>query len=267
MALSSKALVTLLQAKNYLRVDAAASSKVEAEYVGVGDGTNPTFTLDHTPLTGSYKIWVNTAGTPALQVEETDYTLAIATITFLASHIPADGAIVTASYDYATTDDTFESYDDELLERLIEAATKKAEDYTEKAFIIRAITETHIGDSKQILKLYKQPVVSITSVHIGGDELTEYSKRLSIGRLYHLIVWPLNYEIVVVYQAGYDADRGETQLLIPDAMTAVLLIVADLYENRGDKVDSINITGIGITSYKLSSRAEELLAPLRTSVL
>jgi len=268
MTLAATALVDLTQAKNYLRVDAAASLHVDAEYVGTGSDANPTFTLDNTPLAGSYKVWVNTAGTPVLQVEATDYTLATATITFLAGHIPAVGAIVTASYDYAATEDTFESYDDELLEQLIAAATKKAEDYTGRAFVQREIIETHIGDNKQVLKLYKQPIVAESiSITIGGDEFTTWSERLSIGRLYHLIVWPLDYEIIVTYTAGYGADRDATQPLVPDAVQAVLLIIANLFENRTDKVDSINISGLGSTSYKLPSQAEELLNPLRVNIL
>lgn len=272
MALSVNALVTLVQAKNYLRVDAAASLKVDAEYVGTGNGVNPTFTLDHTPLAGSYKIWVNTAGTPALQVEATDYTLATATITFLAGHIPADGAIVTASYDYAATEDTFESYDDLLLENLIEAATKKAEDYTGRAFVRREIVETRIGDNQQVLELYKRPIVEVTSITIDGDALSDWTERLSIGRLYHPIVWPADAEIVIQYTAGYGADRATTQALVPDAVAAVLLMVAYLYENRTDLVHGESVTGVGSVTYELplyieKSSANLLLNPLRVNVL
>lgn len=263
MALNDTALVTLVQAKNYLRVDAAASLHIDAEYVETGNGTNKIFTLANTPIEGSLKLYVENA----LQTETTHFAISEATITFVTA--PVNGKIVTASYDrvWEAGDDPFESYDDELLERLINAATKKAEDYTGRVFVPRAITETHIGDSTQMLKLYKQPVVDVTSVSVGGVALTSWSERLSIGRIYHLVVWPLDYEIEVVYQAGYGADRDAAQLLVPDAVAAVLLIVADLYENRGDKVDSINITGLGSTSYKLPSRAAELLNPMRTNLV
>lgn len=265
MSLSDTALVTLVQAKNYLRVDAAASLHVDAEYVGTGNGSNVTFTLDYVSIEGSLKLYVENV----LQVEVDDYTIVLSTktITFEAASTPGDGEIVTASYDKAAGDNTFESYDDDLLERLIEAATKKAEDYTGRTFVQGEVTETHIGDNKQVLKLYKRPVVDVTSVTVGGTALTTWSERLTIGRIYHLVVWPLDYEIVVVYTAGYAATRAATQALIPDAVSAVLLILADLFENRGDKVDSISISGLGSTSYKLPSRAAELLAPLRTSVL
>lgn len=330
MSLSNEALVTLIQAKNYLRVDAAASLPIDAEYVGEGNGVNPTFTLDHTPLVGSYKIWVNTAGTPALQEEAKDYTLAVATITFLTDHIPALGAIVTASYDYAATEEIFESYDDDLLERLIASATKKAEDSTGRAFIQRSITEQHTGDGRTILRLRSRPAATITSVRryhyerigtgdgstvaftldntpitgtvtvykngvlqtvgthysVSGVTITfivapgdlaritanyktetDFIERLNIGRLYRELTWVQDYIYEVVYTAGYASTRAATQALVPDAVAAVLAILAFLFENRTDRVDSINISGVGSTSYKLPSQAEELLNPLRVNIL
>lgn len=264
MSLSNTALVTLIQAKNFLRVDAAASLHVDAEYVGAGDaGGTVEFNLDHTPVEGSLKLYVNNV----LQTETTHYSISTATITFVTA--PPDGHPITASYDYAAGDKTFEAYDDDLLERLIEAATKKAEDWTGRAFVQREITETHIGDNKQVLKLYKQPIVadSISSITVGGVALTSWSERLSIGRLYHLIVWTLDAEIVVVYTAGYGADRAATQALIPNAVAAVLLILANLFENRTDQLKSESIAGLGSVTYDIPSQAKELLNPLRTNVL
>lgn len=261
MTLSATALVDLIQAKNYLRVNAAASLHIAAEYVGMGNGEAVEFTLDNTPVEGSLQLYVD--GT--LQVEDTDFTISGATITFTTA--PGNGLAITASYDTAAGDNTFEAYDDDLLERLIEAATKKAEDYTGRAFVQREITETHIGDNRQVLKLYRQPVVSVDSITVGGDALTSWTERLSIGRIYHLVVWPADYEVVVTYTAGYGANRAATQALIPDAVAAVLQIIANFFENRTDKVDSVNISGIGSTSYKLPSQAEELLNPLRVNIL
>ncbi len=164
MTLSATALVTLPQAKNFIRKDAASSLHIDAEYVGTGNGTNITFTLDHTPVTGSLKVWVNTSGTPALQVETTNFTYATATITFVVASTPGNGAIVTASYDYAAATDTFISYDDELLESLINAATKKCEDWCGRAFIQRAITESINGTGTDSLRIPKTPIISITTV-------------------------------------------------------------------------------------------------------
>lgn len=265
MTLAPTALVDLTQAKNYLRVDAAASIHVDAEFVGVGDPPKDEFPLvgSKIPISGSLKLYVENAP----QVEDTNFSIDGYTITFKVDYIPGAGKVITASYDYAVDTDTFESYDDELLERLIAAATKKAEDYTGRAFVEREIKETHIGDSTQMLKLYKQPVVKVDSIKIDEVALTSWSERLSIGRLYHLVVWPLDAEIVVVYQAGYDTDIAVAQALIPDAVAAVLLILANLFENRTDQLKSESIAGIGSVTYDIPSQAKELLNPLRTSVL
>ena len=260
MALSNIALVSLPQAKNYLRVDAAASLHISAEFIGVGDGADKTFSLDHTPIEGSLKLYVDNT----LQVEITDFSISGADITFVTAPVLDKG--ITADYDYVAGDDTFESYDDDILETLIAAATKKAEDYTGRAFIQREVIETRIGDGKKTLKLYRMPIASVDSITIDGSDLDSWSERLSIGRIYHSVVWEANAEIVVTYTAGY-GDRAATQALIPDAVTAVLLIISDLYEKRGDKVDSESISGLGSTSYKLPSRAMELLNPLSLNIL
>ena len=158
MSLSDNALVTLTQAKNFLRMDASASLRVDAEYVGVGDGATKDFTLDYTPIEGSLRLYVNNA----LQTETTHYTIADKTITFVTA--PTLDHPVTASYDKTATDDTFEDFDDDLLERMIEAATREAEDYTGRAFVQREITESHHGNGSRTLRLYRRPVVSVSSV-------------------------------------------------------------------------------------------------------
>jgi len=258
MSLNDTALIDLNQAKNFIRANAAANLQVPAEYVGLGDGEAVEFTLDNTPISGSLKLYVN----GVLQVEGTDFTLSGATITFTAA--PA-AVPITASYDAAAGANTFEGYDDALLEVLINAATRKAEVYTGRVFISQEIIETHIGDGRQVLRLWKQPVTEVSNITLDGDEVADYSERLSIGRLYHLVSWTLDSEIEVTYTVGSGVTRADTQALLPDAVAAVLLIVADLYENRGDKVDSESITGVSSTSYKMPSRAEELLNPLRVN--
>jgi len=235
MALSDTALVTLIQAKNYLRVDAAANLHVDAEYVGVGDNIIVAFPLVNAPIEGTLRVYVDNV----LKTETTHYTYSRTTLTFTTAGKPGVGAGITVSYDYAAGENTFESYDDDLLETLIEAATKKAEEYTGRAFIQREIVETRIGDNKQVLKLYRQPVIDVTSVTVGGVALASWSERLSIGRIYHLVVWPLDYEIVVTYVAGYGADWGATQALIPDAVAAVLGAVAAWYENRVEDAEGL----------------------------
>lgn len=306
MSLSDTALVTLNQAKNYLRADAAASLEVAAEYVGMGDGGTVEFTLDHTPLEGTLKLYVN----GVLQVKDTDFTLSTATITFETA--PTLNYAITASYVYAAGDDTFESFDDTLLEQLIEGATLAAEKYTERAFVQRSITERHHGDGTDILRLWRQPIVSITSVSyervvgkkgdgstvafdigdtpktdsltvykdgvlltvttdytLSGQTVTfvatpadaarlvfrfnvplyvvdDYTEWLHIGRLKGS--WLNGYEYEVVYTAGYGADRAAAQSAIPQAVTAVLITIANWYENRL-AVSSESVTGIGTVNY------------------
>jgi len=164
MTLSAYALVTRNQAKAMLQLDQLATLKIDAEYVGTGNGAAVTFTLDNTPLAGSLKVWVNTGGTPALKVDPTHYTYSGVTITFVVASTPANGAIVTASYDYAAATDTFESYDDDLLDTLINSATAEAEKYCGRCFMPQTLTESHWGRDTKTLNLYRQPVISITSV-------------------------------------------------------------------------------------------------------
>lgn len=264
MALSDTALVTLVQAKNYLRVDAAASLIVAAEYIGKGNGSAVEFTLDDTPVEGSLKLYVDNV----LQVEDTDFGITGVTITF--DIAPGVDEGITANYSYAAGANTFESYDDDLLEMLIEAATKQAEDYCGRDFVQREITETRIGDATQVLKLYKQPVTDVASISVAGEALTTWSERLSIGRVYHLVVWPRDYEIVVIYTAGYGTNRAATQALVPDAVAAVLKAVAAWYENRMG-VKSQGIAGIGSTDYGgiegLPEAAKKNLDSLRVNLL
>jgi hypothetical protein len=161
MTLSSTALVTLNQVKAFLHLDPATSLHIDAEAVGTGNGTNPTFVLDHTPLSGTLKLYVDSV----LQTEVTGYTLATATITFIGAAIPGNGKVVTAAYDYASSGSTFEAYDDDVLEMLIEAATKKTEDYCSSAWVARTLTEIYQGNGSQILRLNRSPIISITSVN------------------------------------------------------------------------------------------------------
>ena len=327
------ALLNLTQAKAYLRVNAAASLRISAEYVGVGDDSDTTFDLANTPVDGSLLLYVD--GT--LQVEGTDFTISGVTVTF--DTAPASPDPITASYNVAASANTFDSYDDELLEMLIAAATKKAEDYTGRVFVQREITEDHIGDGSLVLKLYKQPVDSIDSVvrliseaiatgdgsttgydldeaptsgrlslyadgslqtldvdyTLSGSTITftsapsdgvkitaeythtilpinEYTNKLAIGRLIGIDVWTEERIYRVVYTAGYAASVAATQALVPNVVSAVLLILANLYENRTDALHGENISGVGSVTYELplysmSTAAMVLLSPYRVNIL
>lgn len=261
MALSNEALITLLQAKNYLRVDVAASLHIDAEYVGTGNGTTKVFNLANTPIEGSLKLYVH-------NVKTTDFTISGAVITFKVA--PALNNVITASYDKAAATHTFEAWDDELLGSLIEAATRKAEDYTGRFFIQREITETHIGDGTQMLKLYRQPVIEVDSIKIDGEDLTEWIEKCSIGRVYHTLVWAQDAEIEITYTAGHGEDRATVQPLIPDAMLAVLIAIANWYENKLG-LKSLNISGVGSMDYgepsELPEASKKLLNRMRTNIL
>jgi hypothetical protein len=135
--------------------------------------------------------------------------------------------------------------DTTLLEGLIDAATREVEDYTGRVFITKTITETRIGDGEVTLRLWKRPVTDITSVSLAGVALagTDWIERLSIGRIYYNSGWTIDEEVVVVYTAGYGA-REAAQAACPEAVLAVKMLVASMYEDR-EGVKSQSISGIG----------------------
>jgi len=259
MALLDTALATLTEAKSYLKIDTAASETVYAEYVGEGDGSDKTFDLDNTPIGGSLRLYVD--GT--LQVETTDYSISGVTITFVTA--PASPKPITANYEKAASDDTFEAYDDDLLEQMINAATRIVENYCGRAFITRAVTENRIGNGDTLIRLYWQPVDDLTSVTLDDELLTavtEYTDLAYKGMVKRTSKWTKDKTLVIVYDAGDCANLAAVKTNYPEAIEACLLLLADLYENRSDTTDTEHITGIGITSYKLPSRAEKILSAL-----
>lgn len=282
MSLSDTALLTLIQAKNFLHKDAASSLQIFAEYVGVGTGSATAFSLDNTPETGSLKLYVaNAGGVPVLQTETTDYSISGANITFIT--IPASGRAITAAYDYAASANTFEAYDDDLLEILINSATKKCEDFCGRAFIQRTTTENRIGDGGNLLKLNKRPVSTLTSITLAGGTLTEdtdftlYKEEGYLTRPIAIspwttdilsISWTEGTKIVVTYTAGYASTRAATQALVPDAVLAVLVAVANWYENRLG-LASESVSGIGSQSYvigELPEQSRKLLSSLNSGL-
>ncbi len=76
----------------------SASGAVNSAYnetpSGTINGSNPTFTLAHTPISGSLMLLLN----GAFQTLTTDYTLATATITF--GTAPVGGSVLRAFYQY-----------------------------------------------------------------------------------------------------------------------------------------------------------------------
>jgi hypothetical protein len=278
MTLAATALVDLTQAKNFIRKDAAASLQVFAEFVGVGDNSDVTFSLDHTPISGSLKLYVN----DTLQTETTHFSITAANITFVTA--PPLNQGITASYDYAASANTFESYDDDILDVLINAATKKCEDSCGRAFIQRSITENRIGDGGKRLVLNKRPVNTFTSMTLAGTALvedTDFTLYKEDGVLIRPVavslwtdnpggvVWTDTAKIVMVYNAGYASTRAATQALVPDAVLAVLMTVAAWSENRLG-LRSQSITGIGSEDFgipgELPEQAKKLLGGLQTNL-
>ncbi len=277
MTLSDMALVTLVQTKNFIKKDAAASLHIDAEYIGMGDGSDKTWSLDNTPISGSLKLYVN----GVLQTETTHFSISGANITFVTA--PTLNYPITASYDYAASNDTFEDYDDDLLEILINAATKKCEDYCNRAFIQGTITENRIGDGGTLLQLNKRPVSAFTSITLDGSALTEdtdFTLHKEEGHVtrptgisfwttdIQRVCWNEGAKIVIVYTAGYAATRAATQALVPDAVLAVLIAVANWYENRLG-VESQSISGVGSISYsvgELPEASKRLLSSLNTGL-
>lgn len=160
--------------------------------------------------------------------------------------------------------------DDELIELLIETATKKTADYCNSQWVMREFVETHIGDGRTKLYLYKQPVAEIDSVIIDGVVYADYTERLSGG--YLIGSWVKEAEIIVTYTAGYIEwdSSADINTVIPEACLAVLDCVADWYNNRmGLKAESVS--GLGSVTYndefELPQSVKAKLSSLRKSSL
>ncbi len=160
--------------------------------------------------------------------------------------------------------------DDDLIELLIEVASKKTADYCNSQWVQKEFTETHIGDGKTKLYLYRQPIVEINAVTINGEVCDSYTERLSSG--YLVGNWTQDAEIIITYIAGYFIPESGANIsdMIPEACLAVLDCVADWYNNRiGLKAESIS--GLGSVTYndeyELPQSAKAKLSSLRKSLI
>lgn len=140
------------------------------------------------------------------------------------------------------------SDDDTTLELMIEMATEKTEDYCSSYWVKRSVTETHIGDGKTYLYLYRTPIESIESVIVDGVELEDgdYVELLAIGRLTGRI-WAKDSVIVVSYTAGYADSYGE--IAIPNAAKLAVLNAVAVWWNNRTGVTGESISGIGSVTY------------------
>lgn len=134
--------------------------------------------------------------------------------------------------------------DDTLIDRLIKAARRSCEMYTERSFITQ--TWKAYGDSfPETIELIKGPVISVTSVqYVDSDGVTQtYSTddytvdiQGDVARIKPVDSWPdiddIMNAVIVTYQAGY----GSASDVPEDIKAAMLLIIGKLYQDREDTV-------------------------------
>jgi uncharacterized phiE125 gp8 family phage protein len=137
------------------------------------------------------------------------------------------------------------SDEDSLVAGLVAYAINAAQNYLSQAFVTQTITETF--DTWENVILTVHPVQSITSIrYVDNDGATQtlastkykadlYAKRCKIMPAYNE-TWPTlrpeSGAVEVVYVAGY----GAASAVPEDIKTALKLMLADVYENRGDAV-------------------------------
>lgn len=226
MALSSAALITLAEAKSYLKIETAT----HGERFKV---TNKELTSNVATLT--------TAQAHGLAVNDTAYVANVDS-TFDGTHtVTAVGSSKTFSYaktagnvaSTAVTDETAEVQNatiDSFLESLIESSTEEINDKTGTAWKSASYTETYTvrpevrtftngyAGTYEPLYLYlrHRPLISLTSISYDEGDTTEdidestscyrytEAELKNIGAIYCSTGWPVGERVVTVtYTAGY----------------------------------------------------------------
>lgn len=164
--------------------------------------------------------------------------------------------------------------DDDLIELMIKSIRKQVENELGGLFIVkRSVTQKQTGGIKQI-ELLREPVNSITSVTYyeefdsTGEVLSSSDYRFSDGFLYHKDGYfkpgRESDGYIIVYNCGYVDDTGQTaETSIPILRTAILRILAYVYENREEYATTISEGGWSV-SYNLivgNSQLKNLLSP------
>ena len=100
--------------------------------------------------------------------------------------------------------ETGDTRHDQLLARLITAASRQIEIYCRRSFDIRACTETLDGNASDILFLANTPLVSVASVSIDGEALApaEYKAYDEYIRLVDRVFAPGLRNVAIDYSAG-----------------------------------------------------------------
>jgi len=137
------------------------------------------------------------------------------------------------------------SDDDTLIERLIKAARRFSENYTERSFITQT-WKARFDKFPDVIELLYGPVLSITSIEYideDGDTQTLSSSNYTtdlkskIARITPVDEWPDTDDVTNAVTVTYTAGFGASSANVPeDIRAAMLLIIGKLYESREDNV-------------------------------
>lgn len=159
------------------------------------------------------------------------------------------------------------SDDDTYISSLIKVARERAEDYTGRLIVSRAVTYTLDSFPVEVV-LPHPPVQSLTSIqYVDGDGATQSftDTQTDFSNDFYPLVKPAYNEswpstraqygaVTITYVAGYgsSADSPDTSSQIPEAIRqAILLMVGTMYEYREELVTGANTQQIDLTAQRL----------------
>lgn len=141
-------------------------------------------------------------------------------------------------------------HENALMERLIKVARKLVEEYCGRALI----TQTHrlhfsLDDCREnAVVLPVAPFQNLTSqlkVSEGKHESVVSNIRINKSRPQARIMMPNFYSKDTEFRVDYRCGYGDSALDVPDPIRqAMLLLVADLYENRSEVTTGNKLSGI-----------------------
>jgi uncharacterized phiE125 gp8 family phage protein len=150
--------------------------------------------------------------------------------------------------------------DDTLITRLISAARRICENYTERSFITQT-WKASIDSFPDVVELLHGPVSAVSAISytdIDGNTQTmdasDYILDLEnvIARITPATSWPSTQNIINAVSVTYTAGFGSSASNVPDDIkAAMLLIIGKMYDQREDSV------------LKLPSASEYLLDPYK----
>ena len=143
------------------------------------------------------------------------------------------------------------SADDTLITTLLQSAREVAERYLNQALITQTITEKLDRLNSSVIYLSVSPVISVSSFQYADSQNTtqtynasnyivdtfEKPARLSVA---YGKTWPTLYgninDVTITYTAGYNTEPSGVPMQIRQA---VLMMIADSYDNREDYVKKL----------------------------